>query len=50
MPADDTLAFDVVQLWLGASLLTKVRQEPSALDATMASTYALLGIAPGQTN
>ncbi|MEW9900807.1 TetR/AcrR family transcriptional regulator [Chitinivorax sp. PXF-14] len=38
------------QLWLGASLLTKVRKEPSALDATMASTYALLGIAPGQTN
>ena len=34
------------ELWLGASLLTKVRRNPSALAAAMAATEALLGAAP----
>jgi TetR/AcrR family transcriptional repressor of nem operon len=31
------------ELWLGASLLTKVRRDPSALASAMATTEALLG-------
>lgn len=37
------------ELWLGASLLTKVRRNPSALAAAMAATEVLLGAAPPDT-
>ena len=49
--ADGSLPADLVagasaerlyMLWLGASLLTKLRREPSALDAALAETRALL--------
>ena len=38
----DGTALALYQLWLGASLLTKVRRDPSALRAAMATTEALL--------
>jgi TetR/AcrR family transcriptional repressor of nem operon len=37
------LAEALYELWLGASLLTKVRRDPSALAAAMAVTETLLG-------
>ena len=36
------LALTLYELWLGASLLTKVRREPSALRAALALTHQLL--------
>jgi TetR/AcrR family transcriptional repressor of nem operon len=39
----DGTAQALYELWLGASLLTKVRRDSSALEAAMATTEALLG-------
>jgi TetR/AcrR family transcriptional repressor of nem operon len=46
IPARDPqqLAQALYQLWLGASLLTKVRRDASALAVAMAATEAVLGI------
>ena len=37
-------------LWLGATLLSKIRREPSALDAALAATLKLLSLPPAATN
>jgi TetR/AcrR family transcriptional repressor of nem operon len=39
-----SIAQALYELWLGASLLTKVRRNPSALVAAMATTESLLGM------
>lgn len=37
-------ALTLYELWLGAALLTKLRREPSALDAALQATLALLNL------
>ena len=37
-------ALTLYSLWLGATLLTKIRREPSALDAALAATLNLLSL------
>jgi len=46
MPALEpaAIAQALYELWLGASLLTKVRRDPSALMVAMATTKSLLGV------
>ena len=39
-------ALTLYEMWLGAALLTKVRREPSALDAALAATLSLLNLPP----
>jgi TetR/AcrR family transcriptional repressor of nem operon len=48
LPVQDPAATSqaLYQLWLGASLLTKVRRDPSALKAAMATTEAMLAMPP----
>ena len=45
-PEPRTLAQALYELWLGASLLTKVRRDPSAMLTALATTEALLGPIP----
>ncbi len=45
LPPHDT-ALTLYQLWLGASLLAKLRRDGSALDHALRSTERLLGTAP----
>ncbi len=40
----EAMALELYQLWLGASLLTKLRRDDSALAAAMISTQRLLGV------
>lgn len=42
----EAMAQELYQLWLGASLLTKLRRDDSALAAALTTTRRLLGIAP----
>lgn len=42
-------ALELYALWLGASLLTKLRRDASALDQAMELTRARLGLASAQT-
>ncbi|WP_293936277.1 TetR/AcrR family transcriptional regulator [Iodobacter sp.] len=39
-----SIALMLYQMWLGASLLTKIRQDSSALDTAMQTTCHLLGV------
>ena len=39
---EQATALMLYELWLGASLLTKIRREPSALDAALATTTTIL--------
>ena len=39
---EQATALMLYELWLGASLLTKIRRDPSALDAALATTTTLL--------
>ncbi|MFC7418666.1 TetR/AcrR family transcriptional regulator [Iodobacter arcticus] len=39
-----SVALMLYQMWLGASLLTKIRQDSSALDTAMQTTCYLLGV------
>ncbi len=41
-------ALELYALWLGASLLTKLRRDASALDQAMVLTRARLGLTPAQ--
>ena len=43
---EQATALMLYTLWLGASLLTKIRREPSALDAALATTTAVLSRPP----
>ncbi len=45
----DQLAEALYQMWLGATLLTKVRRDDSALKTAMLSTRAALGLAACRT-
>ena len=38
----DGVALNLYNQWLGATVLTKIRRDPSALDAAMSLTLALL--------
>ena len=40
----EAMALELYQLWLGASLLTKLRRDDSALAAALISTQRLLGV------
>jgi TetR/AcrR family transcriptional regulator, transcriptional repressor for nem operon len=47
--SSDQLAEALYQMWLGATLLTKVRRDDSALKTAMHSTRAALGLAACRT-
>lgn len=43
----EAMAEELYQLWLGASLLTKLRRDDSALSAALLSSQRLLGVSAG---